>query len=248
MRIRSAFCPFFVRLPVVATLLALAAVAACHGETAPEFDRYAGFTRLVGTKTGWFHVEEIGGRWYFVTPDGHAFFSLGVTHAVECIRLDELNLFETRYGKSEEKLAEFFLARFKEWGYNSSGYGPLRAMESQIPYVAAIWTEGPRSFSAGARSHNSDVFDPAVQQRLRRRVREVVSRHVNNRYCLGYVFIDLPVWHPKPRRGASYCDFIRSLDAGTPGRKAYGDFLAKHTAENLAVDDEAILNRIADVY
>ena len=143
-------------------------------------------------------MEEIGGRWYFVTPEGHAFFSLGATHAVECIRLDELNLFETRYEKSEEKLAEFFLARFKEWGYNSSGYGPLPAMESRIPYVATIWTEGPRSFSAGEKSRYTDIFDRAVQERLRRRVREAAARHIDNPYCLGYVFIDLPVWHPRP--------------------------------------------------
>ena len=125
-------------------------------------------------------MEEINGRWYFVTPEGHAFFSLGATHAVECIRLDELNLFETRYGKSEETLAEFFLARFKEWGYNSSGYGPLPTMEKRIPYVATIWTEGPRSFSAGEKSRYTDIFDPAVQERLRQRVREAAAGHVDN--------------------------------------------------------------------
>lgn len=226
----------------------LVVVPTCKGQSSLEYDKYGGVTSLVGTKTGWFHVEEINGRWYFVTPEGHAFFSLGVTHAVECIRLDERNLFETRYEKSEEKLAEFFLVKFKEWGYNSSGYGPLPTMEKQIPYVATIWTEGPRSFSAGSGSHNSDIFDPIVQARLRRRVREATKQHIKNPYCLGYVFIDLPVWHPKPRRGDSYCDFIRSLDAGTPGRKVYDDFVAQRRVENEATDDESFLNQIADTY
>lgn len=229
-------------------LLALGMVSTCLSQAGREYDKYGGVVALQGTKSGWFHVEEIGERWYFVTPEGHAFFSLGATHSVECMRLDERNLSETRYDKSEEKLAEFFLAKFKEWGYNSSGYGPLPTMESRIPYVATIWTEGPRSFSAGDRSRNSDIFDPAVQERLRRRVHEAAARHIDNPYCLGYVFIDLPVWHPKPRRGESYCDFVRALDAGAPGRKAYDDFLAQRHGANVATDDEAFLNRLADIY
>jgi hypothetical protein len=213
-----------------------------------EYDNYRGVLSLQCQPTGWFQVQEIKGRWYFVTPEGHAFFSIGATHAVECMRQDELNLFETKYGRSEERLAEFFLEQFKDWGYNSSGYGPLPTMEKRIPYVATIWTEGPRSFSAGEKSRYSDIFDPAVQGRLRKRVGEATVGHVDNRYCLGYVFIDLPVWHPKPRRGESYCDFIRSLDAGSPGRKAYDDFVTRSQAEGKPADDEAFLNRIADVY
>ncbi|MFZ5830731.1 MAG: hypothetical protein ACOY3P_11620 [Planctomycetota bacterium] len=224
------------------------AIGVCRAQSSLERDKYGGVLSLKGETTGWFHVEKIGDRWYFVTPQGHAFFSLGVTHSVECVRLDELNLFETRYGKSEEKLAEFFLAKFKEWGYNSSGYGPLAAMESRIPYVATIWTEGPRSFSAGEKSRSSDLFDPEVQQRLRRRVAEATVGHVDNSYCLGYVFIDLPVWHPRPMRGESYVDFIRGLDPAAPGRKAYEEFIAMRRAAGSEASDEAFLNQVADVY
>jgi hypothetical protein len=233
---------------LLSPLLIFGIVAVCCGQTTPKYDRYGGVTSITGTKTGWFHVEEIGGRWFFVTPQGHAFFSLGATHAIECIRQDELNLFETKYGKSEERLAEFFLAKFKEWGYNSSGYGPLPTMEKRIPYVATIWTEGPRSFSAGETSRYTDIFDSAVQERLRQTVRRAAARHIDNPYCLGYVFKDLPVWHPKPKRGKSYCDFIRSLDADSPGRRAYDDFVMQRRAEGTSRDDEAFLNHIAAVY
>lgn len=190
-------------LPV---LFALSLATAVEAQTDARLDRYGGVLSLKGTPTGWFHVEELGGRWYFVTPEGHAFFSLGVTHAVEYLQRDELNLFELRYGRSEERLADFFLAKFQDWGYNSSGYGPLPTMQRRIPYVAEIWTEGPRSFSAGEGSRFTDIFDPAVQERLRRTVRRAVARHRDNPYCLGYVLIDLPVWHPKPKLGDSYVD------------------------------------------
>jgi hypothetical protein len=236
-------------LPLLFVVVSAGAIG--QGQTSVEHDKYGGVLSLKGTETGWFHVEEIGGRWYFVTPEGHAFFSLGATHAVECIRLDELNLLETRYGKSEEELAEFFLDRFKEWGYNSSGYGPLPTMEKRIPYVATIWTEGPRSLSAGAKSHNTDIFDPAVQQRLRAKVRQAAKRHIDNRFCLGYVFKDLPIWSPtftgRGERG-SYVDFLRGLEPGSPGRKAHDEFLRKRTSANQTADDEAFLNQISNVY
>ena len=44
-----------------------------------RWDAYGG--RLDGqalTRTGWFHTQKADGRWQLVTPDGHAFFSLGV--------------------------------------------------------------------------------------------------------------------------------------------------------------------------
>lgn len=42
-------------------------------------DRYGGRTDLPVMKvTGWFHAQKQGNRWWLVTPEGHAFFSLGV--------------------------------------------------------------------------------------------------------------------------------------------------------------------------
>ncbi|WP_219918799.1 beta-galactosidase [Rhodanobacter sp. PCA2] len=41
-------------------------------------DRYGGRLDVHLQKTGWFHTQKSGGRWWLVTPDGHGFFSLGV--------------------------------------------------------------------------------------------------------------------------------------------------------------------------
>ncbi len=49
------------------------------GRRTGEVDAYGGRLDVHGLhKTGWFHTQELGDRWYLVTPDGHAFFSLGV--------------------------------------------------------------------------------------------------------------------------------------------------------------------------
>jgi hypothetical protein len=57
----------------------LQARSAPVGDVGKRLDRYGGRTDLATTKaTGWFRSEKRDGRWWLVTPEGHAFFSLGV--------------------------------------------------------------------------------------------------------------------------------------------------------------------------
>ncbi len=44
----------------------------------PDRDAYGGFASTKAKATGFFRVEQIDGRWWFVTPDGHLFYSTGV--------------------------------------------------------------------------------------------------------------------------------------------------------------------------
>lgn len=46
-------------------------------EPLPGRDAYGGFSDTQARATGFFHVEQIDGRWWFVDPDGHWFFSNG---------------------------------------------------------------------------------------------------------------------------------------------------------------------------
>lgn len=195
-------------------------------ETQKMFDNFGGLLSLNAKETGWFHVQQLNNRWYFVTPQGHAFFSLGATHAEECIDQDELNLFETRYSRSEEKLSEFFLSCFKVWGYNSSGYGVLPTMKNHIPYVVEVWTKAPRSHSAGSKSKNHDIFDPKVRMEIEKVIQEKVSGNINNPNCLGYVMVDCPIWSVIPQSGMSYVDFMRSLPSYSFGKNEYVKFVS----------------------
>ncbi|HXE77239.1 MAG TPA: beta-agarase [Rhodanobacter sp.] len=67
------------KIASTAALRAAQATLARGRDAAPRMDAYGG--RLDGPaleRNGWFHVQKAGGRWQLVTPDGHAFFSLGV--------------------------------------------------------------------------------------------------------------------------------------------------------------------------
>ena len=41
-------------------------------------DSYGGFLNSLAKATGFFRVEQINGRWWFVDPDGHLFYSAGI--------------------------------------------------------------------------------------------------------------------------------------------------------------------------
>jgi len=43
-----------------------------------NYSRYGGYLGTKAEATGFFRVEQIDGRWWFVDPDGHLFFSTGV--------------------------------------------------------------------------------------------------------------------------------------------------------------------------
>jgi agarase len=47
---------------------------------AATVDAYGGWLELKGTKTGFFHTEQLQNRWWLVSPEGNAFFSKGVDH------------------------------------------------------------------------------------------------------------------------------------------------------------------------
>ncbi len=65
-------------LRLVAVALSSLAFTACQ-LSASELDSYGGDTSIQGSKTGFFHVEEIDGRNWFITPEGNAFFAVALS-------------------------------------------------------------------------------------------------------------------------------------------------------------------------
>ena len=62
-------------LPLLATAMALAQ----EPSAALPLDRFGGFRPVKLQATGFFRVQKIDKRWWLATPDGHPFFSVGVT-------------------------------------------------------------------------------------------------------------------------------------------------------------------------
>jgi hypothetical protein len=54
-----------------------AEAAALGKNPVPDRDRFGGFAKTQAKPTGFFRVEQIDGKWWFVDPEGHYFFSDG---------------------------------------------------------------------------------------------------------------------------------------------------------------------------
>ncbi|MBM4286786.1 MAG: hypothetical protein FJ135_01330 [Deltaproteobacteria bacterium] len=43
-----------------------------------DLDRYGGYKAIQGRRTGFFHAQQINGRWWLITPEGHGFIAAGL--------------------------------------------------------------------------------------------------------------------------------------------------------------------------
>jgi hypothetical protein len=49
-------------------------------------DKFGGDLRVTRQATGFFRTEQIGGRWFFITPEGHPFIAIGPNHTGPTLR------------------------------------------------------------------------------------------------------------------------------------------------------------------
>ena len=101
-----------------------------------QLDQFGG-TKLVNAEaTGYFYVTQSDTRWWFITPDGHGFISMGVNHfdLAALKYADNVHIFRERYGFSDEEyIRKGIVAPLREWGFNTIGW-----TEDQ---VSGIWLD-----------------------------------------------------------------------------------------------------------
>lgn len=213
-------------------------------------DSYGGFVRLKSNATGHFHVSEVNGRTSLVTPEGHAFFSLGVTHIVAISRPaeGEPNIFDNRFGRDWAKVASDVETNLRSWGYNSTGYGTPIQLGKKIPYAEGILTAPIAMYHTGKQFGYPDVFDPAWQTRVKEILRRKIEAHKNNPNLMGFYWSDMPLWDLRAakRQGKpNWVETMKSLPEEAPGRQRYERFLAE---KGEGAPEEDFLRIIARTY
>lgn len=107
-----------------------------------QFDRYGGWKEIRGKATGRFHVERLGGRWWFITPEGHGLWVNGPARVVPSEEATDgtdpyRDAIMARYG-SEEGWRDQVKARFADMSINAIG-GFARASvglwTGHVPYA-----------------------------------------------------------------------------------------------------------------
>ncbi|MFC1734654.1 hypothetical protein ACFL1X_00950 [Candidatus Hydrogenedentota bacterium] len=83
---------------------------------------YGGYTKLQSEASGFFRLEKINGKWWFIDPGGCAFIIIGMNHFTSSsLRYpDNIHIWRDRYGASEERwVKEGVAAPLKELGFNT---------------------------------------------------------------------------------------------------------------------------------
>jgi agarase len=215
-------------------------------------DRFGGALEIESEATGRFRVEEIDGRHWFITPDGHGLFSAGINHvnwrADYSPPIDSRPYHENVLAKyaDEEGWAEVTEKRLRSWSVNTIGaWSSMAYLDEGLPHtpVLSLNRAAPEvpGWPTGQTGHAiRDYFDPGFEVVLTERI-EGARACAENPWCIG-VFSDneLP-WGPSVLQIGTYVDAYLSLPPGAPGKlelqaffeERYGDIASFNAAWSL---------------
>jgi hypothetical protein len=185
-----------------------------------ELSKYGGSLAMRSNATGFFHVEKINGKWWFIDPDGYYFLSLGAVGierpgggggASNAKGLENVfKAYPPNVENSDNNMRSRYYT-FGEWNLQRR-YGDtwredwtnmtLRRMDSwgintglvkpgTKPYLAYAYTE--RS-SVPNVFGLQDIFVPDYEKKIENAVKNSVSEYKNDPYLIGYFLQNEPSW------------------------------------------------------
>ena len=198
-------------------------------------------------------MEVIEGRHYFITPDGHAYRSLGVNHYHQ-------NIYENRpKGTTPEQIHDEVIRNLHDMGYNAGGYQGPEWMRDRIPYslgiiemlLSSYWRPKKPGSPGGDVFTFEDVFDPAYLKRLERTIEEKVMPVKDDPHLICYFFTDVPILtNPNADQNSAllwanedktWIDFYEALPSDAPGKIKYEAW----RKENPSADRNEFLSLVA---
>lgn len=216
--------------------------------------RYGGYAATQAKATGYFRVEQVDGRWWFVDPEGHLFFSTAVTGIgsgagesrvkgredyfaakppPEAARLGRgsaggyysWNLVRRHGAEAQAKWVDLALRRLEAWGLNTIGN----------------WSD-PRLWAAGKKAYQvnlswgvgtgylglPDVYAENFAKNVDRDAAAQCASRRNDPWLLGYFVGNEPAW---PGRESFVVDLILERPASAIQREAKAWLAAGDTPE-----------------
>ena len=217
----------------------LLAPGATHGQ---QLDRYGGFLDVKGERTGFFHTERINDRWWLVTPDGHGFFGIGVSHPITSMSEGAITF---AYDGRQEEWMRDGIRKMRELGFNSVWSGPYSLerirfgnidadladkvyREAEIPYAIHVpLIKHQVELKPGEK--RPDVFGDEYQEFVRGEVAKRVAPNKDNPWVLGYYY-----GYGSFMREDAWINETLSYPPGSPGRERLLDVLEQRYRSDIA--------------
>jgi len=164
--------------------------------------------------TGFFHTEQVGERWWLVTPDGHAFYSHGVNHAKPDPNSDRVtgrcpycDAVAAAY-PDLDAWTDATVDRLRSWGFNTiSAWSDLDRFADRMPYTVLLNMSG-----------GDDWFAPEFQVRMEDIAAEKVAPRRDDPNLVGYFLANEMRWGPDYRSFEPLLTDYLALPEGAPGR------------------------------
>jgi hypothetical protein len=171
-----------------------------------------GVSRTHGS--GFFRVERRSGHWWFITPDGRPFFSIGMNHIdSSALRYPtSIHIWRERYGNSQERwIIEAVVPDLRRWGFNSIGWtaewvwdaGRGQHRHSRcFTYEEYQWANMPychllpflEFHQWEMETRYPDLFSSAFEEWCDYVARDACSRMAGDPKLIGYFYVDCPTW------------------------------------------------------
>ncbi len=185
------------------------------GSSEFNYCEYGGYKNTQSKATGFFRVEQIDGKWWFVDPHGHLFLSTGSN----CIRDGGGRRRRQEAGQDVPTGPNLIQHRMSAWGMNTVGnWSSLRQSDEGDRKVYVVTFRGPRTepYYLGMPDVYSDEFSQSADEAAQR---QCESRK-DDTWLLGYFIGNEPPW---PNRESELVDmFLNGPDTATKTKlKAY---------------------------
>ena len=242
-------------LALLACCALAVAVAADNDKHRSKLDSYGGTTEIKGKATGFFHLEEIDGRQWFITPEGNAFFGIGLSHLYS--GESDLAVKNVYNGDSDKWLVDSF-NKAREMGFNcalGSATSPERNLngfvdvekaealfrENNFPYaVGVILLKHPWEFVDGETL--PDIFEPSYKELIESRAEAVCPKYKEDPLVMGYYY-----GFGAFNSADQWVNHHLSLPANAPGRVAIVDVLKKQYDNDVAAFNEVYGTSLAAI-
>ena len=182
-----------------------------------ERDRFGGTRAGAAKGTGFFRVEQIDGRWWFITPEGNGFISMGMNHfdLAALKHKDNIHIFRNRYGGSNDRyIVEGVAKPLREWGFNTIGWtqesvsgrwldpktllqhshewSPQQLQLTGLPFIYNLHFADIERFNMNP--FYPDVFDEDFENWADYVARSVCVDLASEPFLLGYADVTLPAF------------------------------------------------------
>jgi hypothetical protein len=207
-------------LSIIATML-------MSSDWAQAADLYGGDDSISREATGFFRLEEVDGRHFFITPEGHGFRALGLNH----------------FHMIKSRDYEQAIQNLRAWGFNSGGYQAPAWQWNRVPHTRGIVLVPVSNWMTAGKFAFRDVFEPEFLNQLEQNIRGVVEPSKDNPFLVGYFWTDIPLWSAKRQSrtavgdifwGQDWISFYKALPENAAGKKVWEDWRRENpdAAEN----------------